>query len=86
MVAHFTNRAYGVNQEFQFVKGIWLQRKSRQIRFFLKRPILLYTCATCSELPSYTSTTFLFVKGNIYHIAEKMLAEISFFKIQAFWF
>ena len=57
MVAHFTKRAYGVNQEFRFVKDIWLQRKSRQIRVFSRnRPILLHTSATCSELPSYIST------------------------------
>ena len=34
MVARFTKRTYGVNKEFRFVEGIWLQRKSRQIRFF----------------------------------------------------
>ena len=32
MVAHFTMRTYGVNQAFSFVEGIWLHRKSRQIR------------------------------------------------------
>ena len=57
MVAHFTMRTYGVNQAFQFVEGIWLHRKSRHIRFFFrKRPILLHTCATCSELTSYIRT------------------------------
>ena len=56
MVAHFTMRTYGVYQLFRFVEGIWLHRKSRQIRFFRKRPILLHTCARCSELPSYIST------------------------------
>ena len=35
MVAHFTMRAYGVNQAFRFVEGIWLHRKSRQIRFYV---------------------------------------------------
>ena len=46
-----------VNQVFRFVKGTWLHRKSRQIRIlFRKRPILLHTCATCSELPSYKIT------------------------------
>ena len=34
MVAHFTMRTYGVNQAFQFVEGIWLHQKSRQIWFF----------------------------------------------------
>ena len=53
MVAQNTVRTYGVNQVFRFVKGIWLHRQSRQIRFFSrKRTILLHTCATCSELPS----------------------------------
>ena len=57
MVALFTMRTYGVNQVFRFVEGIWLHRKSCQVSFnFRKRPILLYTCATCSELPSYIST------------------------------
>ena len=32
MVAHFTMRTHGVNQAFQFVEGIWLHRKSRQIQ------------------------------------------------------
>ena len=34
MVAHFPMRTFWVNQEFLFVEGIWLHRKSRQIRFF----------------------------------------------------
>ena len=57
MVAQNTVRTYGVNQVFRFVEGIWLHRnrKSLQIRF-RKRSILLPTCATCFELPSYTST------------------------------
>ena len=54
MVAHFTMRIYGVNQVFRFVEGIRLHRKSRI--FFSERPILIYTCATCSELPFYIST------------------------------
>ena len=54
MVAQNTVRTYGVNQFFfQFVTGIRLHRQSRQNRIcFLKIPILLHTCATCSELPS----------------------------------
>ena len=56
MVAQNTVRTYGVNQVFRFVKGIWLHRKSCQIRFIWKRPILLHTCATSSEVPSYIST------------------------------
>ena len=34
MVAHLTMRTHGVDQAFRFVVGIWLHRKSRQIRFF----------------------------------------------------
>ena len=56
MVAHFTMRTYGVNEEFRFVESIWLHRKSRQSRFFSERPILHHTCATYSELSSYVST------------------------------
>ena len=56
MVAHNTVRTYGVNRVFRLVEGIWLHRMGRQIRFFWERPILLHTCATCSELPSYIST------------------------------
>ena len=57
MVAHFTIHTYGVNQAFQFFEGIWLHRKSHQIRFFfsLKLPNLHNTCAPCSELTSNTS-------------------------------
>ena len=52
MVAHFTIRTYGVIQSFRVVEGIWLHRKSRQIRtFFQKIPILHHTCATWPELP-----------------------------------
>ena len=40
-VAHFTMRTYGENQTFRFVEGIWLQRKSRQIRFFVGK-VLIY--------------------------------------------
>ena len=32
MVAHFSMRTYGVNQEFLFVEGIWLHQKNRQNR------------------------------------------------------
>ena len=34
MVAHFIMRTYGINQESRFVEGIWLDRKSHQIRIF----------------------------------------------------
>ena len=46
MVAHFTMRAYGVNQVFRFVKSSWLHRMSPI--FFRKRPFYLI----CAELPS----------------------------------
>jgi len=56
MVASFNVRTYGVNQAFRLDEGIWLHRKSRQIRhFFRKRTIVYHTCAACSELPSYIS-------------------------------
>ena len=37
MVAHFTLRTYGVNQEFRFAEGIWLHRKSRRIPFYFRK-------------------------------------------------
>ena len=42
MEAQNTVRTYGIKQVFRFVEGIWLHRKSRQIRFFRKRQILLH--------------------------------------------
>ena len=39
MVAHLTMRTHGVNQVLRFVEGIWLYRKSRQIRFFLEETL-----------------------------------------------
>ena len=57
MVDQKTVRTYAVNQVFRFVECIWLQRQSRQMRKgFRKRPVLLHTRATCSELPSYIIT------------------------------
>ena len=61
MVAHLTMRTHGVNQAFRFVDGIWLHRKSRQIR----NTSILHTCVTCSELPSYISTMATNTKGTI---------------------
>ena len=55
MVAHFTMRTYELNQAFRFVEGIWIHRKSRQIRKKRKRLILHHLCTTYSELPSYIS-------------------------------
>ena len=37
-------------------KHLVKSKKSSNPIFFRKRPILLHTCATCSELPSYIST------------------------------
>ena len=57
MVAHFTLRTYGVNQEFRFDEGIWLHQKSGQIRFFFEKYLFLHhACATCSKQPSYIKT------------------------------
>ena len=56
MAANFTMRTHGVNKTFRFVEGIWLHRKSRQIRFFWKILIIHHTCAACSKLPSYISS------------------------------
>ena len=39
MAAHFTMRIHGVNQAFRFVEGIWLHRKSHQIRFFSEKDL-----------------------------------------------
>ena len=40
MVAHFTMGTHGVNQAFRVVKGIWLHRKSHQIRFFSDKDLV----------------------------------------------
>ena len=51
-------RTYEVKHEFRFDEGVWLYRKSRQIRKeYRKRPILHHNmCELCSELPTYIST------------------------------
>ena len=48
MVAHLTMRTHLANQAFRVVEGIWLHRKSRQIRFFSlgKRPCFHHSCVT----------------------------------------
>ena len=49
-------RTYVENQEFRFVKGIWLHQKRRQIRFFPPEITFFHhTRGKCSELPSYIS-------------------------------
>ena len=59
MVAHFTMRTHGVNQEIRFAEGIWLRRKSGHIRFFFGKYLFIHhACATCSEQP-YNIKTML---------------------------
>ena len=43
IVAHFTMHTHGLNQAFLFFEGIWLHRKSRQIRFLFleKDPVFI---------------------------------------------
>ena len=45
MVAQFTMRTYGVKQGFRFVEGIWLHRKSSQIRFFFGKDLFFIILA-----------------------------------------
>jgi len=51
-------RTCGVNQEIRFAEGIWLSRKSGQIRFFFlgKYFFTHHACATYSEQPSNIKT------------------------------
>ena len=59
MVAQNTVRTYGVNhfKFFDMLKAFGLIERFVKSDFFSrKRPILLHTCVTCSELPSYIST------------------------------
>ena len=53
MVAHFTVRTYWVNQAFRFVEGIWLHRKSRQIRFFFSEKDLFYIIHAQREMSNH---------------------------------
>ena len=50
MVAHFTMRTQGVNQAFRFVGGVWLHRKSRQIRYFFSEKDLVYIIRAQREM------------------------------------
>ena len=45
MVAHINMRTHGVNQAFRFVEGIWLHRKSRQIRFSVGKDLFYFISA-----------------------------------------
>ena len=53
MVDHFTMRTHGVNQAFRFVEGIWLHRKSRQIRFFLSGKDLVFIIRAQREMSNH---------------------------------
>ena len=50
MVAHLTMRTHGVNQAYRFVEGIWLHRKSRQIRFFFSGKDLVFIIRAQREM------------------------------------
>ena len=57
MVAHFTMRTHGVNQAFRFVEGIWLHRKSHQIRFFSENDLVyIIRAQELNEQPSSIKT------------------------------
>ena len=53
MVAHYTMRTYGVNQVFRFVEGIWLHRKSRQIRSFFSEKDLVFIIRALREMNNH---------------------------------
>ena len=53
MVAHFTMRTHGVNQAFQFVEGIRLHRKPRQIRFFFSAKDLVFIIRAQREMSNH---------------------------------
>ena len=61
MVAHFTMRSYVMYKGFRFVEGIWLNRKSRQIRFSFSEMtyltssvrILFYVTIISTMVPTY---------------------------------
>ena len=81
MVAQFNLRTYRVTQEFRFDEGIWLHRKSGQIRFFFKYLFLHHACATCFEQPSNIKTMIKSIEKVIklftllfhYSFSEKIL-------------
>ena len=54
MLAHNKVRENRVNQVFRFVEGIWLHRKSRQIREETEKAY--FTSYVRNMLPSYIST------------------------------
>ena len=78
MVAHFTMRTYGVNQEFRFAEGIWLHRKSLQIRNFSEKTFLHHTCETFSEQPSHMKTMVSSVTDKVANREEFFMHIIEF--------
>ena len=66
MVAHFSMRTHGLHQALRFVEGIWLHRKSRQLRFhFSEKDLVFFIRATLNEQPSYITMALLMV---VYHM------------------
>ena len=53
MVAYFAMRTHGVNQAFRFVEGIWLHRKSHQIRFLFSEKDLVYIIRAQLEMKNH---------------------------------
>ena len=53
MVAHLTMLTHEVNQAFRFVEGIWLHRKSHQIRFFFSEKDLVYIIRAQREMSNH---------------------------------
>ena len=53
MVAHFTMRTHGVKQAFRFVEGIWLHRKSHQIRYFSSEKDCFYIIRAQREMSNH---------------------------------
>ena len=56
---------------FDLLKAFgYIERVVKPTFFLQKRPILLYMCATCPELPSYIST-IVFIKTTFQHVLSK---------------
>ena len=53
MIAHFTMRTHEVNQAFRFVEGIWLHRKSYQIRFLFSEKDLVYIISAQRKMSNH---------------------------------
>ena len=63
---------------FRVFEGIWLQRKSRQIRIFWKRPISHHACALFSGVPSYISAI-------VYRKFKKMFRGLDAWRTYYIW-